>query len=244
MQREVFDRMEEIDGHHWWFVGRRCIVRELVKEFGAGNKTLRILEVGCGTGSNLPMLKEFGSVDAIEPDEAAREVASRRSGIRVRGGEVPGNIDLNEGEYDLIVLLDVLEHIGDDVGALSLLKSKLAPGGKILLTVPAVPWLWSSHDVAHHHHRRYTRSRLTDALDQSGFELVHNAHFNSILFPLIATMRLIGRIMGREGGDDAVPSRFINRLLTKIFAFERRWVARASMPFGVSLAAVARARPA
>lgn len=244
MDRAVFDRMQEVDGHHWWFVARRRIVHKMLSRFGGDKKTLRILEVGCGTGANLPMLQGFGIVDAIEPDCEARMVASRRFGLAVKSGYLPGGVELQDGHYDLIVLLDVLEHIGDDIGALTMLRSKLAPGGRIFLTVPAMPWLWSSHDVAHHHHRRYTAGELKNALERSGFELVHGAHFNTLLFPLIAVMRLIGRWTGRVGGDDMVPPGPVNRLLTVIFSFEKWWVTRISVPIGVSLAAVARTQPA
>ncbi len=103
-----------------------------------------ILEVGAGTGSNLSMLQGFGWVDAIEPDEAARALASRRGGIAVGGGLLPDRVELPDGRYDMIVLLDVLEHIENDRGSLQVLKRKLAPGGRLVLTVPAAPWLWSS----------------------------------------------------------------------------------------------------
>lgn len=237
MDRAVYERMEEIDGQHWWFVARRKIVSSLLVRH-LPKKPLCILEVGCGTGSNIPMLRGFGTVEALEPDDQARAVAASRTGAEVKGGYLPG-VELEDGAYDLIVLLDVLEHIQNDVAALEALRPKLAPGGKLVLTVPATPWLWSAHDEAHHHHRRYTGRALKDSLRRAGFATRHSTHFNSLLFPLIVTARAIGKITGREGGDDAMPSPMINRALERVFGAERLWIGRLRMPFGVSLAAVA-----
>jgi SAM-dependent methyltransferase len=242
MDRAVYERMEEIDGTHWWFVARRRIVGALIrKEFG-GRRDLRILEVGCGTGSNIPMLSEFGTVEAVEPDDQARAVAARRTGVAIQGGYLPAGVKLDDGAYDLIVLLDVLEHIPDDAGALDGLHAKLAPGGKLLVTVPAMPWLWSAHDVAHHHQRRYTGGTLKTVLGNAGFRLRYQSHFNSLLFPLVAAARAIGKLTKREGGDDSLPPPMVNRLLQGVFGLERLWIGRLRLPVGVSLAAVAEPR--
>lgn len=239
MDRAVYDRMAEIDRDHWWFVARRKIVTALIEHHRPKAGPLRILEVGCGTGSNIEMLQAFGTVDAVEPDDGARALAEARSGLPIKGGHLPDGVELADGRYDLIVLLDVLEHIPGDLAALAALKAKLAPGGRIIVTVPAMPWLWSAHDVAHHHQRRYTARTLTDVFTRAGLRLRHRTYFNSVLFPLIVAARAVGKLSGREGGDDAMPPRTLNRLLTSLFGAERYWVAGRSLPFGVSLAAVA-----
>jgi len=105
--------------------------------------------------------------------------------------------------------------------------------------VPGAPWMWSAHDVAHHHQRRYTGAGLKRVFREAGLRPRFTTHFNSLLFPLIAAVRLIGKLTGREGGDDAMPSAPVNRALTAIFAAERHWVATLSVPFGVSIASVA-----
>jgi SAM-dependent methyltransferase len=238
MDREIYDRMAEIDGEHWWFAARRDIVSRLITTQARPPKQARILEIGAGTGSNLAMLQTFGEVEAIEPDDGARALASKRSGIAVKGGLLPDGVELEDGRYDLIVLLDVLEHIDDDHGTLRVLTRKLTPGGKIVLTVPAAPWMWSSHDVAHHHKRRYTAGSFRAVLKGAGLRIRHMSHFNSLLFPPIAAVRLIGKLTGREGGDDGMPSPPVNTLFRHIFGAERYWATWASFPFGVSLLAV------
>lgn len=239
MDQAVYERMKTIDGHHWWFVARRQIVDALMVAHIARGRSLRILEVGCGTGSNIALLERYGQVDALEPDDGARAFASERIGRAVYGGFLPDGVDLEDGVYDAIVLLDVLEHIAEDGRTLALLRRKLAPGGRILLTVPATPWLWSTHDVAHHHHRRYTAKGLTAVLRQAGFNVHHASHFNTLLFPLIVAARALGKLLHRQGGDDAVPAGPINAMLRAVFASERHWVPHATLPWGVSLAMVA-----
>lgn len=244
MDRSVYDNMAEVDGRHWWFVARRRIIETMIAERIRPEPEARILEVGCGTGSNLALLRTFGEVEAIEPDAEARAFAQRRSGVPVRGGTLPGGADLEDGAYDLVTLFDVLEHIPDDRGALSELSRKLKPGGRLLLTVPAMPWLWSGHDVAHHHHRRYTAASLRQVLAESGLRAVHLTYFNSLLFPLVAGARAWGKLSGREGGDDAIPPAAVNGALRSIFAAERHFVSRYTLPFGVSLAVIAEPAPA
>lgn len=240
MERAIYDRMAEIDGEHWWFAARRRIVAAAIAAYAPQPAPMRMLEVGCGTGSNITMLQRFGHVDAIEPDAPARALASRRGGIAVAGGLLPDGVRLDDGAYDLIVLLDVLEHIPADVASLAVLRAKLAPGGRLLLTVPAMPWLWSAHDVAHHHQRRYTARTLRDALAGGGFRLRHMSHFNCLLMPAIVAIRALNRLLGRTGGDDdGMPPPVLNRLLEAVFAAERHVAVRGALPFGVSLLAVA-----
>lgn len=238
MDRATYDRMAEIDQDHWWFVARRRIIASLIERHRPKPGPMRILEVGAGTGSNLALLQRYGAVDAIEPDDGARAFAEQRSGLSIKGGYLP-NVPLDDGAYDMIVLLDVLEHIPGDVEALSCLKDKLAPGGRILVTVPGAPWMWSAHDVAHHHQRRYTAAQLRGVFGRAGLKARYLTHFNSVLFPLIAAVRLLGKLSGKEGGDDAMPSKPVNAALTSLFGAERLWVARVPVPFGVSIAIVA-----
>jgi SAM-dependent methyltransferase len=239
MDRAVYDRMAEIDRDHWWFVGRRKIIRALIERFRPKPGRLAVLEVGCGTGSNIALLQEFGTVDAIEPDDHARAFSEQRTGIAIKGGYLP-NVPLEDGRYDLIVLLDVLEHIPDDHGALVALKTKLAPGGRLLLTVPAMPTLWSGHDVAHHHQRRYTAKTLEAVVQGAGFRTIHRGAFNSLLLPLIVGIRALNKLRGHEGGDeDAVPPKPINSFLGKLFGAERYAAVRGLFPLGVSIGLVA-----
>ena len=108
------------------------------------------------------------------------------------------------------------------------------------MTVPALPWLWSKHDETHHHYRRYTARVLNDTLIKAGLQPVRISYFNTLLFPLIAGLRLTRKMFGmKEQADDAMPSLLVNRILKSIFGFESKFIGRIPMPIGVSLLAVA-----
>lgn len=239
MDRRVYDRMAEHDSTHWWYRARRDILADYLTREGRLPKEARILEIGCGTGHNLPMLAQFGRVDAIEIDPAARDVASRRLGKSVGDAPLPALPGVPDAHYDLIAVLDVVEHIEDDVAALQAMRARLAPGGKILITVPAHQWMWSAHDVVNHHHRRYSKATLVKAIDAAGLRPRKLGYFNSLLFPLAAGARIMGRITGREDSDDTPPAAPLNTLFEKIFRLERHMVGRLPMPPGVSIITLA-----
>ena len=238
MERIVYDRMAELDEQHWWYRARRDILSDLIARQISLPADARILEIGCGTGHNLAMLGHFGRVDAIEVDGAARDVASRRLGRAVMNAPLPALAGVEAGTYDLIAILDVLEHVEEDRDALIGMASKLKPGGRILITVPAHPWMWSAHDVVNHHKRRYTRGTLKAVVGEAGLKLEMLSWFNSLLFPLAAAARLAGRVTGKEDSDDSLPPRPVNALFEKIFGLERYALGRLPFPPGVSIVAI------
>ena len=238
MERIVYDRMAELDELHWWYRARREVLRELIRRRIRLPAEARILEVGCGTGHNLPMLGGFGRLDAIEVDGAARAIASRRLGHAVMDAPLPLLTGVPLGAYDLIAMLDVLEHVDEDRAALASLAQRLRPDGRILITVPAHPWMWSAHDEVNHHKRRYTRRTLARAVADAGLKLEMLSWFNSLLFPLAAAARLAGRVTGRQDSDDTLPPAPVNRLFEALFGLERYAIGRVPFPPGVSLAAI------
>ncbi len=239
MDRIVYDRMAAHDSTHWWYRARREILSDYLTREAGLPKDARILEIGCGTGHNLPMLARFGTVEAIEIDPVARGIASERLGKPVSAAPLPALPGIERGAYDLIAVLDVVEHIEDDVAALAAMRGCLKPGGKILITVPAHQWLWSAHDVVNHHHRRYSKTTLNTAIAAAG--LGHNGlrYFNSLLFPLAAAARVAGRMTGRDDSDDSPPPKALNTLFETIFGWERHLVGRLPLPPGVSIVTLA-----
>ena len=238
MERAVFDRMAELDSRHWWFVARRKILAELIQRAVPLPNDARILEIGCGTGHNFDMLRRFGHVDGIEVDDEARALSSRRLGREVGSSPLPELPGIPDAAYHLVALLDVLEHIEQDVASLASIRNKLAPGGRVLLTVPANQWMWSAHDAAHHHHRRYSKASLRRVIDEAGLKVETLSYFNTLLFPLAAAARIAGKISGKKESDDAMPPAPVNKMLEKLFGFERHLVGRVPLPAGVSLVAI------
>lgn len=235
MDRAVFDRMAATDQEHWWFEARRAILDTFLARRAHLPENARILEVGAGTGHNFPVLEKYGRLDAVELDAPARALATQRLGRPVHDAALPELAGIDDAAYDLVALLDVLEHVEDDRAALEGLRRVVAPGGKLLLTVPAYQWMWSHHDAAHHHFRRYDRARLDALASAHGWRRRHSSYFNSHLFPPIAAARLLGKLTKSESADDAVPPKPVNALLRTVFGAERAWVGRMAMPFGVSI---------
>jgi len=240
MERAVFDRMAELDQEHWWFLARRRILDSLIERVVYPPHGARVLEVGCGTGHNLAMLGRFGTVEACELDKCARALAGKRLGRKVKDARLPDLSMFERNAYDMVALLDVLEHVPDDIGSLRAIHRRLKPGGALLLTVPANPWMWSAHDVAHHHFRRYTRAGLAKLFLQSGFDVQLLSYFNSLLFPPIAAARVLNKARRNDSADDALPGATVNGLLNRVFGLEAGLIGRVPMPFGVSLVAVVR----
>jgi len=242
MDRIVYDRMAAHDSTHWWYRARRDILADYLARYGVLPKDARILEIGCGTGHNLPMLARFGEVDAIEIDEAARAIASKRLCKTVSSAPLPALTGVARGGYDLIAVLDVVEHVEDDVAALEAMAECLKPGGKILITVPAHQWMWSAHDVVNHHYRRYSKKTLDAAIARAG--LKHNGlrWFNSLLFPAAIAARVAGRLTGKDDSDDSPPAKPLNTVFEKVFGLERHLVGRVPLPPGLSIITLASRR--
>jgi SAM-dependent methyltransferase len=235
MDRIVYDRMAAHDSTHWWYRARRDVLAAYLSRIARLPKDARILEIGCGTGHNLPMLARFGRVEAIEIDHAAREIATERLGKPVGDSPLPHLPGVERGAYDLIAVLDVVEHIKDDVTALETMADCLKPGGSILLTVPAHQWMWSAHDTVNHHHRRYSKATLGAAIAQAGLKHEGLCYFNSLLFPLAVASRAVGRLVGKDDSDDSPPAKPINMVLESIFRLERSLIGRTPLPPGLSI---------
>jgi len=238
MEREVFDRMAEQDQIHWWYVARRKILAALIARDADLPKDAKILEVGCGTGHNFEMLKSFGALDALEVDDEARALASKRLGSPVGDAPLPDLRGVPDGHYDLVALLDVLEHVDHRAESLRSIARKLKPNGKILISVPAYQWMWSAHDLAHHHKLRYSKKGLRRDAESAGLKVVKLGYFNSLLFPLAAAVRILGKLVSKTSSDDKVPPAPLNAMFEKIFALERHVVGRMPFPAGISLFAL------
>ncbi len=238
MDRAVYDRMWAQEEDHWWFSGRRAIISEIVRRFGHLPDRPRLLEAGCGSGGNLAVLSQFGALDAFEFDAEAGQRAAERSGLEIPFGALPDAVPFDGTRYDLIGLFDVLEHIEDDEAALRALKDRLNGSGRIVVTVPAFQWLWSQHDVRHHHFRRYSKARMARVAERAGLQVERAFYFNTLLFPVAVATRAMKAVTRSDAPDDVTPSPAVNAALTRIFGFERHIVGRLPMPVGLSLGAV------
>lgn len=239
MERVIYDRIRTLEGSHWWFAGRRAILTALIGDLNLPPKS-RIIEVGCGAGGNIEMLRQFGEVSAVEPDEPSRDYVSQRLGLEVKSGLLPDGLPYGPGGFDAVCAFDVVEHVDDDAGAVKALGNLLDPGGRLVMTVPAYGWMWSHHDVQHHHKRRYRKAEMESLVRAAGLELVRATYFNTLLFPPAAVVRMAKRAIGDTSADDAMPPGPLNALLTTLFSAEAGWLRRRGLPFGLSILVIAR----
>ena len=243
----------EEDERHWWFVGRREVIlsvmrqvftsRDLSSPARPAASRPRLAEIGCGSGSLLAPLSEFGHVTGVEASEEFLRLARLR-GRPVLPGSLPHDIPIEPGSLDGALLLDVLEHLGDDREALRAVRRLLKPGGSLLCTVPAYQFLWSGHDVVLGHRRRYTTHGLRRTLEEAGFRISRLTYFNTLLAVPIMAARLVRKLRGTSSHDlIPLPPR-LNVLLSRLFASEALLLKRVSFPFGISVLAVAHPRAA
>ena len=223
MEIEIFERMAQIEQKHWWFVGRRAILTKILKQLRSKKKYCSVLEAGAGSGGNIAMLSQFGSYHGFETAPIARSIASS-NGLYIHSGSLPNDIPFPTKYFDLICVLDVLEHVEHDDLALKKLAQKLTKDGKIVVTVPAYPWLWSRHDDTHHHFRRYTNERLVTIAERAGLEIERVFRFNFFLLPMVIIIRSLKKLMGLKFDDDELPNKALNAILATIFSFEKNLV--------------------
>ena len=229
---------------HWWFRARRRIFAALLDRCAKLPNKARILDVGPGSGVNLPLLTARGDVTVLDRDPSSA-AACRSQGTSAVLGDAQ-YLPCGNDSFDLACALDVLEHLDEDRAALRELWRVLAPGGTLLLSVPAWQILWGRQDVLSHHKRRYRRAALETLLVEAGFEIERLTYFNFLLAPPILALRFLGRpflksSVRRGKSDFDVPAPLgLDVLLERAFAWEARWVPRRNLPFGVSLLVLAR----
>jgi SAM-dependent methyltransferase len=203
----------------------------------------RILDAGCGSGRNMIDLARRGPVTGVELSTPSVEKARERGCGEVIQGSVL-DMPFADGSFDFAVSLDVIEHLEDDLGALRELRRTVAPGGALLLTVPAYQWLWSGHDEINHHQRRYTQRSLKAVAEQAGWQQARTTYFNSLLLPVAILLRVLDRFNRKttESSLDLwVPPEPVNRALEVPLTLEAALIARGGrIPAGLSLLSVFR----
>ena len=196
MDRDYELQTHQAEDRHWWYRGRRTVLDGVIAGLSLPDGA-RILDAGCGSGRNMVELARLGTVTGVELSETSVALARERDVGEVIAGSVL-EMPFADDSFELAVSLDVIEHLEDDLGALRELRRTVAPGGALLLTVPAYQWLWSGHDEINHHHRRYTRRTLQRVAEQAGWSQVRTTYFNSLLLPAAIVLRVLDRINRRR----------------------------------------------
>lgn len=233
-----------LEEKHWWFTGRRDMIWRLLKQF---DRDMSILEIGCSGGPLVRLLqrKGFTKVAGIDINECSVQF-SRSLGdadIRVADGCSTG---FGDGQFDMLIASDVLEHIDEPLRGLHEWLRILKPRGCAIVFVPAFQFLWSGHDEVNRHYQRYTKHEIISLLEQAGFTIERAAYWNFCLFFPASFVRTMRRIFKRqqgeeEGSDLAASGKIVNKILEVILKFENRLLALGlNFPFGLSVFAIAR----
>lgn len=243
MNLEEYATMFSVEDEHWWYHGLRGMVRRAWRRHcGSGSRPARILDAGCGTGATLAMLAEWAEPVGIDLMPEAIRFCRMRGRQRTAAASVIA-LPFRADTFDAAVSLDVLCHrsIREKGEPLREIGRVLKPGGLLILNLPAYPWLHSSHDVAVHTDRRFTKRSAVRLIGQCGFEPVETTYWNSLLLPPIVLTRLWRKMVPPKGSDLASGGKGpANALFKAILRAERGLLTLAPLPAGLSLFIVAR----
>jgi SAM-dependent methyltransferase len=242
MKEHTYPIMFRIEQSHWWYTGRRKILANFVADIcrRVTDRRPRILDVGCGTGANLLMLSEYGDAEGVDISKDALAFCRERGLDKVKlgaGEELP----YEDGTFDLVTALDVVEHMDDDLAGLREMRRVLRPGGRVLLFVPAFMFLWGLQDDVSNHRRRYRLSELRRVLEEAGFEIERSTYANITFFVPILLVRQLMRVTGiKAESENNINVSAFNGLLGGLLGAESWILKRMNIPFGVSGLCVAR----
>ena len=270
MQQHTYAIMDRVEDTHWWFVGRRAILETFLRsvvqnvtppsrrlsgqspadDVTAGRLpdsrqdagvTIRILDVGCGTGANLEMLSQFGLAEGVDVSDEALEFC-RKKGLTVQEG-LAETLPYPDETFDITTALDVVEHLDDDIVGLKEMHRVTKTGGYSLIFVPAFMWLWGVQDDISHHRIRYTRKQIVERLEKAGFTVERATYANFTFFVPVLGGRVFMRATGiKPASENNINISALNGAFGKVFSAERFWLKNLNFPFGVSIVIVARKR--
>lgn len=240
--------MFEVEDTHWWYVSlHELVCSYLADERARKGSHLDILDAGCGTGRLMQLMQPFGRVEGFDMSEQALEFCRGRGVTNIRQADL-NDVDLGESRYDVITSIDVIYHLAvtDESAVFAKLRRALRPGGLLILNLVAFEFLRSTHDIAVHTRRRYTRASLHPLLAAQGLRIEKSSYRPAFLFVPIAMYRLTRRVFSHPHDPEQVisdvplPGKLVNALLLHLARCENRLIRSGSLPFGSSLFIAAR----
>lgn len=245
MNYEEYARMRQLEDEHWWFVARRRLVARALRRFTPPtpvDRPIRLLDVGCGTGGTLDFLRPFGNPVGVDMEPEALRFCRERGYNDLVLADATA-LPFADHTFEAIVALDVLEHIPDDHAAAREIARTLTPGGLVFITVPAYRSLWSSHDVALQHQRRYISREIRSLLSGVGLEPLHLTYAMTTYFPLVWMIRQARTRLSPNApprADVAPTPPALNWALRSWLDIEGSLTLRTHLPFGLTVFAIAR----
>ena len=244
MMEHTYPILFEVEQSHWWHQGRRRIIASFVEEITARVKDHRpkILDVGCGTGANLLMLSKYGDAEGVDVSQDALTFCHERGLEKVKLGAAEA-LPYEDGTFDLVTALDVVEHLDDDLAGLREFRRVLRPDGRVLLFVPTFMFLWGVQDDVSHHRVRYRLPELRKILEQAGFEMERSTYANITFFLPILLIRKFMQLTGiKTESENNINIPAFNRLFGQLLGAESNFLRFMNFPFGVSGLCVAKVK--
>lgn len=246
MNLREYRQMFEVEDFHWWYVALHELIISAIKLTKGCTGELQILDAACGTGRLCQLLEPYGAVSGCDVSPEALGLCRQR-GVKSLFQADLNRVNLPAAHYDVITSIDTLYHLGidDEKAVVKKFHAALKPGGVLILNLVAHEFLRSTHDIAVHTRKRYTRKEVEALLTGCGFRIIVSSYRLGFLFLPIAALRLIkkGLNLSRHpesvASDVASPHPLINRLLLWLARQENRLVLTSSIPFGTSVFAVA-----
>lgn len=244
MEKSQYTIMYQVEKKHFWYTVMGRISEFLLRTYLPRNPERKILDAGCGTGGGLLFLKKYGQTHGVDISSYAVSLCKRRGLTNVAVGSID-DLPYSPGFFDAVTCFDVLgqQEVGSDKKALREFGRVLKAHGLLLIRIAAYDWLRSQHDRSVHAKHRYTTDEVSKLLNMSGFEVLRITYANTLLFPVVIARRLLGKIFPKKDSDKSDVQHlpfFLNSFLTSIFSLEYQLLKRISLPFGLSVIAVAR----
>ena len=240
MELAEYEKLYRLEENYWWWVGKRRIVKSILDKSKLDSGL--VLDVGCGTGANFKHPTEHKQVISLDSSNDALNFCKMRGVQNLIQGDAE-NLPFKDDVFDLVTACDLLEHV-DDNKTMTGFYRVLKPNGSLAVTVPAFRFLWSKHDQALGHRRRYNRSQLSAIIEANGFTIQKISYWNFFLFIPIGARRLSNRIVNRQKVESDVkklPS-IINGFLSAILRIESYIITNLNLPFGISLVCIAKVK--
>jgi SAM-dependent methyltransferase len=237
MEEVVYHNHYKLEDFFFWFKARNAIVLKAINKFCELKDDEWIIDVGCGTGGFTAKMAESFNVAGIDTSDIALDYCRMRGLTNVHN-MLLSDVPKDNWNIKALTILDVTEHIEDDISFINQAYELLPKGGWVIATVPAYQWLWSGHDVLHQHYRRYSRPGFKKLFSDAGFNIRYSTYFNTILFAPAAIQRIIqrsGKDADEKFQENTSISPSLNSILGAIFMMEKSFIPGISFPFGLSI---------
>ena len=237
MDNNEYQKLYKFENFYWWHIGRKQIIQTLLSKIRLKTNS-RILDAGCGTGGNMRILAQFGNVIGIDNSPEAIKFCKKRGFENIQLKNIE-NTGFSDNSFDLIVALDLLEHLDNDVEVLKEFHRVLKKDGYILISVPAYQFLWSEHDVAVHHKRRYSMKEINKCLLKANFQIIRKTFAITFIVPIVFIYRIIPKIFSgfkqQKSSDYVILPSFVNNFFIFLLSIEAFLLKYINFPFGISI---------